>query len=131
MQTTVVTEINFYFYIVEYFGLHIIMLYAWEFRVRRTGGVAARNSFYTSSSWRKTRVRLVQHDSTSWRLRVQTIRNPIQTNHIHHVGTTRFLDSLDSVVARQFKWPIRLYFIVIIYQSHYTNCTICRTTAVR
>lgn len=123
MQTTVVTDINFYFYIVEYFGLHII-LYAWEFCARRDGGVAARNAFYTSSPWQKTRVRLVHMTRILDAFECKTIRNPIQTNHYIHVGTTRFLDSLGAAVARQFKSPTRLYFIVI-YLAPHTKYTIC------
>lgn len=40
------------------------------------------------------------------------------------MGTTRFPDSLGAAVARQFKSPTRLYFIVI-HQAHHTKYTIC------
>lgn len=82
---TVVTEINFYFYIVEYVGFYII-LYAWEYCARRSGGVAVRNAFYTSSL-RKTRVRLVH--TTRYFLDALFEYNKLETQfkRTAHVGT--------------------------------------------
>lgn len=117
------SRINFYFYIVEYVGLYII-LYAWEYCARCSGGVAAWKAFYTS--WRKTRVRLVH--TTRLLVAFEYKKLDTQFKLTVHVGTTGFLqDSLGAVVARQLKSETRFYFIIIIYQAHNT---ICRTTTV-